>query len=126
MSTPERFTGTICPLMDAHFICSIQSLTNLKWFFDGSQAATYSYSPNDRYPRKMQVTPGISPSEFTFYIWNATFISGENFDGVSTLNTSVQFLHDMGISEVECGTQGIRGSVSLNFNIQGKEPIGII
>ena len=106
--------------MDAHFICSIKNLTNLKWFFNGSQAATYSYSPNDRYPMEMEVTPGISPSKFTFYIWNATFVFNEEFDGVSTLNTSVRFLHDMGISKIECGTQEIHDSVPLNFDIQCK------
>ena len=120
-STPETFSGTLCPLTDAHFICSIKSLTNLKWFFNGSQAATYSYSPNDRYPMRMEVTSGISPSHFTFCIRNATFLSDEEFDGVSTLNTTVQFLHDMRISEIECGTQEIRDSVPLNFIIQGNK-----
>ena len=120
-STPETFSGTFCPLMDVHFICSIKSLTNLKWFFDSSQAATYSFSRNDRYPMRMEVATGISPSQFTFYIWNATFLSDEEFDGVSTLNTTVQFLHDMGISQIECGTQTIHDSVPLNFNLQGKE-----
>ena len=117
-SQPSPLTGELCP-GSVHFTCTALDLPTVRWYIDGSEIVRFAPSYNTTFPH-LPNAPGI-PSGVTVTIVSAN-ASGDNLDNrnyVTTLDTTLRTLWNMGVNEISCGSIASNRAVPVSFSFRG-------
>lgn len=117
VSDPTPLEGQLC-LSNVRFTCNTVQLSTIRWFLSGSQIIVHSFN-NGNYPLLLSGTS--IPSGVTLMIQNAEANADDEtqIDFVSTLDTNLTHLLEIGVTSVSCGSLGHQDAVAVSYTIRG-------